>query len=65
MRERAKNIGAQLDFWSGTGVGTEVELRIPASLAYASGPHRISLAKLRRLWQRKDGRDAGSLQKLK
>lgn len=65
MRERAKNIGGQLDFWSGTGVGTEVELRIPGSLAYASGPHRISLAKLRRLWQRNDGRDAGSFQKLK
>lgn len=65
MRERATNIGAQLDFWSGTGVGTEIELRIPASLAYASGPSRISLANLRRLWQRKDSRNAGSLQKLK
>lgn len=37
MRARAKNIGAQLDLWSRTGGGTEVELRIPANVAYASG----------------------------
>jgi signal transduction histidine kinase/ligand-binding sensor domain-containing protein len=34
MRERATQIGAQLDFWSEAGAGTEVELRIPASIAY-------------------------------
>jgi signal transduction histidine kinase len=38
MRERAKSIGAQLDLWSRTGVGTEIELRMAARLAYASGP---------------------------
>jgi hypothetical protein len=34
IRERAKQIGARLDFWSETGVGTEVQLTIPASVAY-------------------------------
>jgi signal transduction histidine kinase len=34
MRERAKQIGANLSIWSGTGAGTEVELNIPGSIAY-------------------------------
>jgi signal transduction histidine kinase len=34
MRERAKQIGGQLEIWSQNGVGTEVELSIPGSLAY-------------------------------
>jgi len=34
MRERAQRIGAHLDFWSEAGAGAEVELKIPASLAY-------------------------------
>ena len=36
MRARAKNIGAHLDLWSRSGMGTEIEVRIPASLAYSS-----------------------------
>jgi ligand-binding sensor domain-containing protein/signal transduction histidine kinase len=35
IRERAKEIGAQLSFWSEAGAGTEVELTIPAAVAYA------------------------------
>jgi len=35
MRERAKSIGGQLDVWSEQGTGAEVELTIPASVAYA------------------------------
>jgi signal transduction histidine kinase len=35
IRERAKRIGARLDFWSEAGAGTEVELTVPAALAYA------------------------------
>jgi signal transduction histidine kinase len=35
IRERAKRIGARLDFWSEAGAGTEVQLIIPASVAYA------------------------------
>jgi hypothetical protein len=38
MRERAEQIGAQLEMWSEGGVGTEVELRIPGSVAYATPP---------------------------
>jgi signal transduction histidine kinase len=34
MRERAQQIGAQLDMWSEVGAGTEVELRIPGSIVY-------------------------------
>ena len=35
MRERAKAIGGQLEVWSERGAGTEVELTIPVSVAYA------------------------------
>jgi signal transduction histidine kinase/ligand-binding sensor domain-containing protein len=35
MRERAQKIGAQFDIWSRPNAGTELELQIPASLAYA------------------------------
>ena len=34
MRERAQRISARLDFWSEMGAGTEVELTMPASMAY-------------------------------
>jgi signal transduction histidine kinase len=34
IRERAQQIGARLDFWSDAGAGTEVELTVPASIAY-------------------------------
>jgi signal transduction histidine kinase/ligand-binding sensor domain-containing protein len=34
MRERAKRIGGQFDVWSEPGAGTEIELRIPGSIAY-------------------------------
>ena len=34
MRERAEQIGAQIDIWSELGAGTEVDLRIPGSVAY-------------------------------
>jgi signal transduction histidine kinase len=36
MRERAKIVGGQLDVWSERDSGTEVELIIPASKAYAT-----------------------------
>jgi signal transduction histidine kinase/ligand-binding sensor domain-containing protein len=34
MRERAQRIGAHLSFWSEMGAGAEVELTVPASMAY-------------------------------
>ena len=35
MRERATIIGGKLTVWSEVDAGTEVELRLPASIAYA------------------------------
>ncbi|MBV8050119.1 MAG: hypothetical protein JOZ80_02950 [Acidobacteriaceae bacterium] len=34
VRERADRIGANLDVWSEPGNGTEVQLLVPASIAY-------------------------------
>lgn len=34
MRERAKKIRANLEVWSRQGAGTEIELRVPARIAY-------------------------------
>jgi len=39
IRERAEGIGAQLEFWSEAGAGTEVELRVPAAIAYEKHQH--------------------------
>jgi nitrate/nitrite-specific signal transduction histidine kinase len=36
MRERARLIGGKLVVWSQMGVGTELELRVPASSAYST-----------------------------
>jgi signal transduction histidine kinase/ligand-binding sensor domain-containing protein len=38
MYERAKLVRGKLAFWSELGSGTEIELTIPASVAYAKGP---------------------------
>jgi signal transduction histidine kinase/ligand-binding sensor domain-containing protein len=40
MRERAKIMGAKLTVWSEVDAGTEVEVRIPASTAYATARRR-------------------------
>jgi hypothetical protein len=40
MRERAQQIGAQFDIWSEIGAGTEVDLRIPGSIAYGTSAGR-------------------------
>ena len=34
MRERAKKLSAHLDIWSARGAGTEIDLRVPAEVAY-------------------------------
>ena len=34
IRERAQRIGAQLDFWSEAGAGTEVQINVPSATAY-------------------------------
>lgn len=51
IRERANKLGANLEIWSRSGAGTEVDLRVPAHVAYKStqaAPHglRSWLAKL-------------------
>ena len=38
VRERAKLAGAQLDFWSEKGAGTEIQVTVPASVAYTKSP---------------------------
>jgi signal transduction histidine kinase len=40
MRERAKQIGAELTVWSGHGTGTEIDLSLPAATAYVILPRR-------------------------
>ena len=40
VRERAQQIDAKLDFWSQAGAGTEVQLSVPASVAYGKTPNR-------------------------
>ena len=42
MRERAEKIGAKLNIWSHSGAGTEIELAIPANVAYPR-THKVSL----------------------
>jgi len=40
MRERAERLGGELELWSEPGAGTELELRIPASIVYQSSAAR-------------------------
>jgi signal transduction histidine kinase len=40
MRERAKTLDGQLTVWSKPGAGTEVELRVPAHIAF--GPDDVA-----------------------
>jgi signal transduction histidine kinase len=47
MRERARQIGGKLAIWSGAGTGTEIELNVHGSIAYAT-----SGRSLRRLFGR-------------
>ena len=51
MRERARQIGGQLEIWSGAGAGTEIELSIAAAIACGASPARS----LFRLFRRKAG----------
>jgi signal transduction histidine kinase len=48
MRERSESFGGHLHVWSQGNAGTEVELRIPAGIAY-SMPRRSSFAGLKAL----------------
>ena len=46
MRERARQIGGCLEVWSDQDRGTEIELTVPARIAYARSRHRESGAGL-------------------
>jgi signal transduction histidine kinase/ligand-binding sensor domain-containing protein len=46
MRERAKLVGGRLEIWSELDSGTEVELSIPASIAYVTSGRRQSKTKI-------------------
>ena len=47
MRERAKGFGGKLEVWSEDGAGTEIELSVPAAIAYGKSDAR------RRFWSRR------------
>ena len=38
VRERAKLVGGKLDLWSEAGAGTEIQIGVPASVAYLKSP---------------------------
>jgi hypothetical protein len=44
MRERATAFGGRLTVWSVPGAGTEVDLQIPASIAYWRARRRTATA---------------------
>jgi signal transduction histidine kinase/ligand-binding sensor domain-containing protein len=50
MRERAERLGGELEVWSEPGAGTEIELRVPAAIAYESV---LSHDSFWRFWRRK------------
>lgn len=43
MRERAQQIGGQLEIWSEAGAGTEVDLSVPGSVAYVIPGHHAGV----------------------
>lgn len=49
MRERAQKLGGHLSLWSRPGAGTEVDLTIPAKVAYPRTP-QLSPAQRLKLW---------------
>jgi signal transduction histidine kinase len=57
MRERAQQIGSELSLWSEVGAGTEVELRIPDSVAYMPSRRLGSVRRLFGAFVRKDSTD--------
>ncbi len=40
IRERARQVGAELSIWSRSGTGTEIELSLAGSIAYGTSPRR-------------------------
>ena len=48
VRERAQQMGAELDLWSEAGKGTEVQLTVAAAIAYEKTPDRSGFRLFRR-----------------
>jgi signal transduction histidine kinase/ligand-binding sensor domain-containing protein len=48
MRERAESLGAEMELWSESGAGTEVQLTVPASIAYQEPTERFRLFRRKR-----------------
>jgi signal transduction histidine kinase/ligand-binding sensor domain-containing protein len=44
MRERAQRMGAKLDLWTEAGAGTEIQLTVPASVAYENSRSSTKIA---------------------
>ncbi len=55
MRERAKSFGGKLEVWSEHGAGTEIELSVPAAIAYGKSEPRRRFW----LWRKKIGESDG------
>jgi ligand-binding sensor domain-containing protein/signal transduction histidine kinase len=49
MRERVSRIGGKLEIWSRIGAGTEIEIRVPGSIAYRNHERKLSTRWIRRL----------------
>ena len=49
MRERVSRIGGKLEIWSRIGAGTEIEIRVPGSIAYRDHERKLSPRWIRRL----------------
>ncbi|GFE87681.1 sensor histidine kinase [Steroidobacter agaridevorans] len=52
MRERAETFGARLDVWSELNAGTEIEMSIPAQIAYQGAGRHRSPFRINALWKR-------------
>jgi len=52
VRERAERIGAQLDFWSVAGAGTEVQLTVPTTVAYEVSRNGVGSRLFRKIGNR-------------
>ena len=52
VRERAERIGARLDFWSEAGAGTEVQLTVPAEVAFETSRESLGSRLLQKVKSR-------------
>ena len=55
LRERATLIGGELSIWTAIGMGTEIELTVPASKAYARSPSTTLTRLFKRFTQKTPG----------